>query len=42
MYATTQAIAPAALLDHVDGVLRDHLRADEKALAHTVFPGGEA
>ena len=24
------------------GVLRDHLRADEKALAHTVFPGSEA
>jgi uncharacterized protein (DUF1501 family) len=25
-----------------NGVLRDHLRAEEKALAHTVFPGGEA
>ena len=24
------------------GVLRDHLRADEKALAQTVFPGSEA
>jgi uncharacterized protein (DUF1501 family) len=24
------------------GVLRDHLRADEKALVQTVFPGSEA
>ena len=24
------------------GVLRDHLRADERALAQTVFPGSEA
>jgi uncharacterized protein (DUF1501 family) len=24
------------------GVLRDHLRADEKVLAQTVFPGSEA
>jgi uncharacterized protein (DUF1501 family) len=24
------------------GVLRDHLRADEKALAQTVFPGSDA
>jgi uncharacterized protein (DUF1501 family) len=24
------------------GVLRDHLRADEKTLAETVFPGSEA
>ena len=24
------------------GILRDHLRADERALAQTVFPGSEA